>query len=796
MSRYTIRVKNKHLIIAIMLVLSVVGLVRASGDEYLFKMAEEARRNNSPAKAIAYYDRYISEYPNNEDVPVALYWSALLLPDGKDFLAVIFPSHSTVRHSDGAVQDMPRGILTRQERLQRILADYPDSWAAPHALRELAEAFYHSGDPRAEEFLLKAAMEGKGGGDIDAALNLVNMYVAEGRFSEAIDLLDYCAREMPTFLAEQREIMRGDVLAALGNYEAAKAAYEEALNAFERGADYWAKQSAQGRDIGPSPDDVRSTRSFYHDQVDVKLASLKALVDAGDAAKGLGTVEGVVLLAGRPLEGVKVLVNEVNDSSRFSSDMRGMPWKSTGNSGEFDFELPSGRRYEVGIALNDEAARKVEGYHLQMLGAELTLGAGETKRVQLRFVEPVIVIQPAQGFVYGGQPFSVKWQAYPGAEAYAVSFRFITFDEHGHGSIGTGGVATSDTGVELDRIPAPAFGAYGGDQRGILPAYLTGKADAYSLHIDALDGKGNVISSSGGLYFGTSPNEVNLIQVKGYDPSEAEKLLIDRKYDEAVAVLEERIARHPYDVEALEILGRVYFMGTYYLEQDHRDDNMAHKDLKRSRDMFQRLVTLEPSRERLEALATVCRSLKDWENAVEAYREILDQGFEADSTVYSALAYDALTVGNDLKKAFAYLEQGKGSVDQPYAAAPFAGMYLLTGQCGKAIELLQSVGPLARTDSGSGLEQNLRDYVEWSAGRRSDYLGTVSSSFEEARKTWLKDSGAHGAFLLLIADLSDPWRHLQRTEIMKARDEFRAKFGKTAPVLQSTLDSFAGMAGF
>jgi hypothetical protein len=174
-------------------------------------------------------------------------------------------------------------------------------------------------------------------------------------------------------------------------------------------------------------------------------------------------------------------VHEVNDDTRFSADYSAMPWQSVGDDGAFRFSLPSGRRYEVGIALNSDAAQSVEGYHLQMIGAGFVLRPGETRKVELHFVEPVKVAQPEQDFVYDGQPFSVRWQAYPNARSYRVRLGYVTWGEHGYSSMGTSSMRTIDTDLTIDRIPAIPFGAYGGDAKGVFPTDLIGRPDAYSL---------------------------------------------------------------------------------------------------------------------------------------------------------------------------------------------------------------------------------------------------------------------------------------------------------------------------
>ena len=801
MSAHKIKVKNKYLIIAAVLILSTVGLARAAGDTYLFNMAETARQNNEPVKALAYYDRFISEYPNSESVPAALYWSASLLPDSTSFRAVIFPSSRSITHSDGVLTEMPKGVLSKQERLLRVFTDYPEHWAAPHALSQFAVGLYHLGDPRAEEFLLKAAQDQRSGDQASAALLLVDMYIAQGRSGDALNMLEYCAREAPTSYAEQRQMKKGDVLTAIGDYEAARAAYEETLDVFELTVGSWREYAVQDGGIGPSPEDIESTREYYRDQVNAKLADLKVIQEAGDAATATGIVEGRVLLAGSPLSGARILVNGVNEQAGFSTDYRDMPWQAVGDDGEFRFKLPSGRRYEVGIAMGDEVAQNVEGRHLQMVGAEFFLGPGETKRVELRFVEPVKIEEPAQGFIYDGSPFSVRWQAYPGARAYRVSLGYVAMHDHSHSSMSGNPMKTADTCLRIDTVPAITFGAYGGDEKGVLPAYLLGRADAYSLQVEAIDERGNVISSSSGLYFGASPNPAALIKAEEVTPTQAEQLLIDRKYDEAVAALEDLIEKNPDDIQALEILSRIHFSGTYSLTKGCFGGSMAHQDLERSRDMLGRLVSLEPSSDHLSALATVCMRLNDRVGATEAYRMMVDPG-TASSAALNLLAYSALTEDDDYRQALAYLEQAALRAENAWEAITPCGLYVLAGQCDRAIELLDTVrseGVGSFAGSGLDLQEALRGYAAWNSRRpssqRDDYLGAANQSFRKAEQAWRDDGGAHSSFMLLIGELSDPWRHLHREQLQGALGEFRAKHGKETPVLMGVLDAFVQVGG-
>ena len=116
MYAYRIRVKNKHLVIAAVAVLAAVGLVRAAGDTYLFNAAEAARRNNDLAKALAYYNRFLQEYPGDERVPEALYWSALMLPSRGSLKAVIFPGLMSITHRPTVVDDVSADMGRTKEK--------------------------------------------------------------------------------------------------------------------------------------------------------------------------------------------------------------------------------------------------------------------------------------------------------------------------------------------------------------------------------------------------------------------------------------------------------------------------------------------------------------------------------------------------------------------------------------------------------------------------------------------------------------------------------------------------------
>ena len=117
MSR-TIRVKNKHLVIAALLLISLAGLARASGGAYLLKMAERARENRDPVKALP---TMTSSSPNTRTMRKYRmpYTGQPLLPDNQSLWLL-----SSKQHVDNAshnvIDEIPEEALSKEERLLEI----------------------------------------------------------------------------------------------------------------------------------------------------------------------------------------------------------------------------------------------------------------------------------------------------------------------------------------------------------------------------------------------------------------------------------------------------------------------------------------------------------------------------------------------------------------------------------------------------------------------------------------------------------------------------------------------------
>ena len=598
-----IRVKNKHLILALVFALVMMGAVSFFGGDYLFYRAQRAFRAGDHVEALAYYDAFIERYPKHSRIPEALYWSADLFPSFDTFAATFFPIHSSVTSRDGAITELPEGSLTRIDRYVRIQEEYPRHWAAAHVDYMLADAYHALGDSHSEDLYLHVLHNERATRRLDAALRLVQIYESQNRLDEALTILAYCQVHLPNHSPIEVKIKLGDILTLLGDYSGARQAYEEVLIMAEQSeAEYHARapqdpQSGEPLEISVVP--------YYERQLADKLASLDSQESGAFAA-----LHGQVTLLGKPLPGVNVYTNRIVDGQRsYSGRIEPGLW-ITSEDGSFSGILPKGT-YEFGIGLNYHQAKLVQGTHLQILNGELDITtAGNLPEIEFRFVEPVTLIQPTADFVYTGGPTEIKWQAYPSAHGYEITvFGVAVSSNGGTSSTSANRGETRQTSFLFGGENVNHFGVVGIDSDGVHPSYLVGRPESYDrlkIVISALDEDGNTLASSGGLHFGGDiPVPGELVVQEGLR-SDAEQLLLDRKYDEAVKLLEERVEENPSDTDALWILARIYFSGTHATGEDPWDtSNFAHRDPKKSLDILEQIRVLEPGREVEEAIETV-----------------------------------------------------------------------------------------------------------------------------------------------------------------------------------------------
>lgn len=575
-----------------------MGAIRFFGGDYLWYQADKAHRAGDYLRALAYYDALIERFPKHRRRAEALFWSAELLPNFENFAATIFPTGSSVIRKGLVAEELPKGALGRVERYELLLAEHPNHRLASHVHFKLADAYHTLGDPRAEELYLQTLKNALASRRWDAGLRLTQLYISQARFEEAADVLEYCRVELGDPLDLESLIRLGDFLAALGDKPGAREVYGKALQQVE---------GIRETFVGDGGREPYSVAGEYRQRIRTRLANL-------DVA--WVNVQGRVTLLGRPMAGVHVYAKAAEDPSLPNLSSVGPGYWVTDDDGNFQGKLPPGQ-YDFGISLNHYQAQLVEGTHLQIKGGRQRLTANRgSQRVEFRFVERVQLNTPTSEDIYTGGPLVVEWAPYPGAWEYKVTVAGVALDEGGGPRYVEYPVAlTQEQSYVVDVANIVPFGLLGIDAQGVDPTSLVGRPESFDrlrINVSALDWAGQTLSSSSGLFFGgggeLAPGE---IPVQAGLRSEAEELLFRRKYDEAVALLEQQIKENSEDLTALWILARIYYSGTHGQGQDTWDQrSFAHRDLEKSLNILRRIQALQPGPEVEAALAVVQRALQ------------------------------------------------------------------------------------------------------------------------------------------------------------------------------------------
>lgn len=167
------------------------------------------------------------------------------------------------------------------------------------------------------------------------------------------------------------------------------------------------------------------------------------------------------------------------------------------------------------------------------------------------------------------------------------------------------GVPSSDAGIDPHDL--------------MEPFYHTGN---YSWLITFYDSKGNIMFDSSGIYPGRQKNSIH---VEGREWSEADRLLLDKKYYEAIKMYETLINDSEQGLHALKVLSKLYFNGWEYNKKSYRLDK---KDSGKAMEYLGMLSERVPDNSYIKsALAGLYIEKKDYEKAIGILETVTDDAY-------------------------------------------------------------------------------------------------------------------------------------------------------------------------
>ncbi len=668
LGKLKLRIKNKYIIIgATIIVLSLVA-IRVLGGNYLFYKARKAAYNHDRIKALAHYDAFIEQYPQHKKVAEALFRSADLFEQSAHTYSAFSPGSfmtSSVGHTLGSITDLAQASLTQEERYLLSLELNPSRWLADIIDYKLAQIYWQSGDLRCEELFLKILYEHDGFCPM-AAARLIELYLKQSKIEQAREIADYWQFKEPdnkifyTYL--------GDIYLEEGQYDLARQAYEKSNYLvvypvltfplyFEedrsgRHIDYREAKDYKRQAMQIGMPSYRENDESFGGQVNIigmpsygnygefygepftqvvmpSYAENRELyLEKMASADSFTEVKGVATLDGKPLTGIKLKVN-YKDHQLYNHHS---VFRITDEEGMFSGKLPTDSYESLNIILDSRHMSLVAGKYMQVVerksDGEGKFGQAEHE-VCFHFKEPIRLKKPAADFVYEGQPFLISWEPYPDAKEYQLDIWRVLIYNDGRESLSFIGEKIKtracdyllpedflETHLWKDYI----FGVFGMDQRGVMPSQLIHRWKAYdgiAIKIEALDESGNVIASNEDLDFSEDEWKRNEFPMARGLRNTGEQMLVERRYDEAVAYFERGVKENPDDTDSLWVLAAIYFHGTYYPEscgfsgiEEFNVANLAHKDCQKALEVLQHIQKLEPGSKVDSALRIVKSDLK------------------------------------------------------------------------------------------------------------------------------------------------------------------------------------------
>ena len=718
-----IRVKGKYLVLVVLLLVVFTGAAYAAAPKILYSRAQSLESGGQQERSGVYYSLLAKYFSMSDEAVRALFFSAQQDVQGysnqeESGLIYIFPGGTGMSGLAGK-GDLEGAIA----KFKLVLERAPESPWATHALRELGQAYYALGDYNNAVEYLNRSVEESGMEAAGSTELLGRIYLEQGENQKTLELVERSLNEKPGFLPQEMMSLKGRALMAQGRWEEARQVFE----ALPR------KAEADNRElVGDEGPGLIRYVEHWETLARGYLRQLDALQQNSGAT---GTLTGQVLLAELGLQGARVyLIDKAVNEDYYQGHTRALQHVVTGQGGEFAFENLAPGRYALGLGIRPE---EVKGYTLQQWQGDIVVASGATARRDLRFAPTVKLLSPLAGPALSGR-VEFSWIPVPGAASYDLFIGPITRDEQGgitasYTTLLKTGITSSRLNLDLEEEMARNrfSGGIAHNDRGVNPLSILGLlyyGGEYTWGVYANDARGSRISDSSGYGFYMAQKELPLFKVAEAKLSAADKLLLDRKYDEAIAAYRQQLDEKPGDTHALLILARLHQYGS----------RMETSDPAAAAIYYERLLKVEDTPEVRLALADVYFDAGMDDQAYAMYQSLTGSHMES-WRIHYQLGKIEFHNGN-LKQALSLMELAVDMEHGLYARAYPVALSLLLGDAERAVALARKV------DQGEDYLELLSEYGNMGYPVNSDIMQAVRQG-EYERALQLPSLGQHDLFI-------------------------------------------------
>lgn len=261
----------------------------------------------------------------------------------------------------------------------------------------------------------------------------------------------------------------------------------------------------------------------------------------GDQQIGPAQLTGQAFLDGKPMPGLHVYLRLTSDHSMTSTG-DGLPHVVTDANGEYRFAGVLPGEYQVGVRFRLD---QVEGYYWPVeYGESVDLRDAKegdpAPRYDIHFKPRMITLQPQDGDHIKGEEITFRWQPEPNAAFYRIALTSLVPNSAMTMTMQQK-IEQPEVTYRLDDLRAQTVGTTwsgGGEYMEIDPRSVLGMiypGGTFSYVVNAYDDQERLLNSS--YQYGTlgTDKEHPVFTVDDRDQLEGDRLVIEKRYDEAVA---------------------------------------------------------------------------------------------------------------------------------------------------------------------------------------------------------------------------------------------------------------------
>ncbi len=719
---FKIRIKGKHLALFTGFTVLAAVLFYAALPGFLYRAADAAA---DEVKTEKIFSLLIDWFPSSDEAAKALYFSAEkavhnLSAGGGPGMVYFFNGSTGMGGLQGTEIDIEEAV----ERLETIRKRFPESPWSRHALGKLGTAYYMLGKyDRAVDYL-RASIEESGVDAVDSTRLLIKIYLDQGDYTKALQLAGRSLAEKPGFNPLEIMLLKGQALIGLQQWEEARQVFRELPGEAAK---------IYGNALnGEKEESVSLNVGDYEKKARGYLAKIDRLETSGGRT---GTVAGTVLMGGKPVSGVHIFLIDRDVDEDYYTGFTGDLRKSiTGETGEYRFDALAPGRYALGVGVQ---IKDVEGYTLQSSAdTGLTIEAAETEARNIDFVPAVKLILPESGTAVD-EKVTFSWTPAQGAVSYELFMGPVKRDEKGNISAAyttvlksriTQNRITVNIKEERQKLRFGGGIAYS-DQ--IEPESVFGllrPGAEYTWGVYAYDAKGRRISDSSGVAFYHSKKEIPLFRVSG-SISEGDRLLLERRHQEAVKAYEKQIEQNSGDVHALTMLARLYQYGITW----------GQSDPEKAAGYYERLLQVENTPEARNALAQVYFDAGQLAKAEALFKSLEGTSEESWLTRYN-LGRISFLKGHPAE-ALEAMEQAVEMEHGIYVRAYPVSLALVLNRTEQALSFA------GRVDEGVNYLDLLQRYAEKGYQVRPEAAAAISAGDYRLAQSLLSTDNQHDLFV-------------------------------------------------